>query len=105
MFFFLVFFFWGATIYLNAFRAPDDATVIYVVAKQWMWKFQHPEGQREINALHVPTGQPLKLMLTSEDVIHSFFVPDFRIHLDVLPDRYTSVWFQATRPGTYGSRQ
>src|SRR6266852_7637739 len=66
-----------------------------------MWKFQHPEGQREINELHVPTGRPFKLLLTSEDVIHSFFVPDFRVHMDVLPARYTSVWFQATRPGTY----
>ena len=79
--------------------APDDATSIYVVGKQWMWKFQHPEGQREINTLHVPVGRPIKLLLTSEDVIHSFFVPDFRIHMDVLPDRYTSVWFQADAAG------
>lgn len=75
--------------------------MVYVVAKQWMWKFQHPEGQREINQLHVPVGRPTKLLLTSEDVIHSFFVPDFRVHMDVLPNRYTSVWFQPTRPGTY----
>jgi cytochrome c oxidase subunit 2 len=99
--FFMVMFVWGATIYFGAFRAPDDATVIYAVGKQWMWKLQHPEGQREINELHVPTGQPFKMLLTSEDVIHSFFVPAFRIHMDVLPGRYTSVWFQATRPGTY----
>ena len=66
-----------------------------------MWKFQHPEGQREINTLHVPLGRPVQMLLTSEDVIHSFFVPDFRVHMDVLPNRYTSVWFQATRPGTY----
>jgi cytochrome c oxidase subunit 2 len=99
--FFLVFFVWGATVYFGAFRAPDDATPLYVVAKQWMWKFQHPEGQREINELHVPTGRPFKLLLTSEDVIHSFFVPAFRVHMDVLPARYTSVWFQAIRPGTY----
>jgi cytochrome c oxidase subunit 2 len=99
--FFMVFFVWGATIYFGAYRAPDDATVIYGIGKQWMWKFQHPEGQREINALHVEEGRPFKIMLTSEDVIHSFFVPDFRIHMDVLPGRYTSVWFQATRPGTY----
>jgi cytochrome c oxidase subunit 2 len=98
---FMVIFVWGATIYFDAYRAPDDATVIYVVAKQWMWKLQHPEGQREINELHVPYGQAFKLMLTSEDVIHSFFVPAFRVHMDVLPGRYTSVWFQATRPGTY----
>jgi cytochrome c oxidase subunit 2 len=73
----------------------------FVVAKQWMWKFQHPEGQREINELHVPVGRPAKLLLTSEDVIHSFFVPEFRVHMDVLPGRYTSVWFNATRPGRY----
>jgi cytochrome c oxidase subunit 2 len=97
----MVMFVWGATIYFGAYRAPDDATVIYCVGKQWMWKLQHPEGQREINHLHVPTGRPFKLMLTSEDVIHSFFVPDFRVHMDVLPGRYTSTWFQATRPGTY----
>jgi cytochrome c oxidase subunit II len=98
---FMIMFVWGATIYFDAFRAPDDATALYVVGKQWMWKIQHPEGQREINELHVPAGRPFKLLLTSEDVIHSFFVPDFRIHMDVLPERYTSVWFQATRPGTY----
>jgi cytochrome c oxidase subunit 2 len=98
---FMVMFVWGATVYFGAYRAPDDATPIYVVAKQWMWKFQHPEGQREINELHVPAGRPFKLLLTSEDVIHSFFVPDFRIHMDVLPERYTSVWFQATKPGSY----
>jgi cytochrome c oxidase subunit 2 len=98
---FMVMFVWGATIYFGAYRAPDDATVIYGIGKQWMWKFQHPEGQREINELHVPLGQPFKILLTSEDVIHSFFVPDFRIHMDVLPGRYTSTWFQATRPGTY----
>jgi cytochrome c oxidase subunit 2 len=98
---FLVMFLWGAAIYFGTFRAPDDAAVVYVVGKQWMWKFQHPEGQREINELHVPAGLPVKLMMTSEDVIHSFFVPDFRVHMDVLPGRYTSVWFHATRPGTY----
>jgi cytochrome c oxidase subunit 2 len=98
---FIGIFAWGATIYFNAYGAPDDATVIYVVAKQWMWKMQHPEGQREINDLHVPVGQTFKLLLTSEDVIHSFYVPAFRIHMDVLPGRYTSVWFHATRPGSY----
>ena len=101
LFIFLVMFYWGATLYFGAFRPPDDATTIYVVGKQWMWKLQHAEGQREINALHVPTGRPIKLLLTSEDVIHSFFVPAFRLHMDVLPDRYTSAWFQATKPGTY----
>src|SRR5207237_3991467 len=94
-------FFWGAEVYFEAYSPPDDAMVIYTVGKQWMWKFQHPEGQREINELHVPLGRPFKLLLTSEDVIHSFFVPEFRVHMDVLPDRYTSVWFQPIRPGTY----
>ena len=98
---FMVIFVWGATVYFEAYRAPDDATTIYVVAKQWMWKIQHPEGQQEINQLHVPVGRPFKLVMTSEDVIHSFFVPEFRAHMDVLPDRYTSVWFEPTRPGTY----
>ncbi len=98
---FMVFFVWGATLYFGAFRTPDNATTVYVVGRQWMWKFQHPEGQREINELHVPTGRPFRLLLTSDDVIHSFFVPDFRLHMDVLPGRYTSVWFQATRQGDY----
>ncbi len=98
---FMVMFVWGATIYFGATRAPDDATVIYGQGKQWMWKFQHPEGQREINELHVPTGRPIKVVLTSEDVIHSFFVPDFRVHMDVLPERYTEVWFEPTVPGDY----
>jgi cytochrome c oxidase subunit 2 len=98
---FVVMFVWGAIIYFDAYRAPDNATVVYGVGKQWMWKFQHLEGQREINELHVPIGQPVKLLLTSEDVIHSFFVPDFRVHMDVLPARYTSVWFQGSRVGDY----
>jgi cytochrome c oxidase subunit 2 len=101
IFVFLAMFTWSALIYHDAFRAPDDATPIYVVGKQWMWKMQHPEGQREINELHVPAGRAFKLLLTSEDVIHSFFCPEFRIHMDALPERYTSVWFRATKPGTY----
>jgi cytochrome c oxidase subunit 2 len=100
-FFFLAMFVWGAGVYFAAYRPPDDAGDVYVVAKQWMWKMQHPEGQREINELHVPVDVPVKLMLTSEDVIHSFFVPAFRIHMDVIPGRYTRAWFQATKPGTY----
>jgi cytochrome c oxidase subunit 2 len=98
---FFIMFAWGAWVYFDAYRAPDNATLIYGVGKQWMWKFQHPEGQREINELHVPLGSPVKILLTSEDVIHSFFVPDFRVHMDVLPMRYTSVWFRPTREGTY----
>jgi cytochrome c oxidase subunit 2 len=98
---FLVMFAWGASVYIDAVRPPDDAQTVYVVAKQWMWKFQHPEGQREINQLHVPRGQSVKLLQISEDVIHSFFVRDFRLHMDVLPGRYSSVWFQPTKTGTY----
>jgi cytochrome c oxidase subunit 2 len=98
---FVGFFAWGGHLYFSAFRSPDDATPVYVVGKQWMWKFQHPEGQREIRTLHVPVGKPVKLVMISEDVIHSFFVPAFRMHMDVLPQRYTSVWFKATRPGRY----
>jgi cytochrome c oxidase subunit 2 len=98
---FAVFFAAGAWVYASAFRPPADALPLYVVAKQWMWKVQHPEGQREINTLHVPTGRPVKVVMISEDVIHSFFVPAFRLHADVLPQRYTATWFQATRPGRY----
>ena len=82
--------------------APNKTAMeIHVVAKQWMWKTQHPNGAREINALHVPVGEPVTLVMTSEDVIHSFFVPQFRIKQDVLPGRYTQTWFQATRAGTF----
>jgi cytochrome c oxidase subunit II len=94
-------FVWGARVFFTISRAPDDAMDIYVVARQWMWKFQHPEGNREINELHVPLGRPVKLTMTSEDVIHSFYVPAFRVKQDVLPGRYTTVWFEATEPGRY----
>jgi len=97
----LVMFFWGAWLFYHIRRAPSDATQLYVVGKQWMWKIQHPDGQREINELHVPVGRPIKLTMTSEDVIHSFFVPAFRVKMDVLPGRYTELWFTATRPGEY----
>ena len=97
----LVMFTWGAKVFFVAFRPPADAVEYYVVAKQWMWKFQHPQGKREINDLHVPIGLPIKLTMTSEDVIHSFFVPAFRVKADVLPGRYTTVWFEATRAGAY----
>jgi cytochrome c oxidase subunit 2 len=98
---FLVMFYWGVSVYFAAYRPPDDAVDVYVIGKQWMWKVQHAGGQREINELHVALGQPVKLTLTSEDVIHSFFVPEFRVHMDVLPGRYTTAWFQATKAGTY----
>ncbi len=97
----LVMFGWGAKVFFFAMRPPGDALEYYVTGKQWMWKFQHPEGPREINQLHVPVGQPVKLTMTSEDVIHSFFVPEFRVKMDVLPGRYTTAWFEATKTGTY----
>ena len=94
-------FVWGAKVFFRAQRPPANAVEYYVTGKQWMWKFQHPEGLREINTLHVPVGVPIKLTMTSEDVIHSFFVPDFRGKMDVLPGRYTTYWFEATKPGTF----
>ena len=94
-------FVWAAVVYVRIERPPADAVEMYVVGKQWMWKMQHPEGQREINQLHVPVGRTIKLMMTSEDVIHSFYVPAFRIKQDVLPGRYTTLWFQATKAGDY----
>ncbi|MFQ5350470.1 MAG: cytochrome c oxidase subunit II [Thermoanaerobaculia bacterium] len=97
----MVMFGWGAKVFFTAFRPPSDAVEYFVVGKQWMWKFQHPQGRREINDLHVPIGQPIKLTMTSEDVIHSFFVPAFRVKADVLPGRYTTVWFEATKAGAY----
>jgi cytochrome c oxidase subunit 2 len=98
---FLVIFFWSAIVYVRMMRPPDDALEVWVVGKQWMWKVQHPDGQREINELHVPVGQPVKIIMTSEDVIHSFFIPAFRVKQDAVPGRYTYMWFQATKPGRY----
>jgi cytochrome c oxidase subunit 2 len=98
---FLVIFFWGAVVYFQERTPPRDATEVYVVAKQWMWKLEHAEGQREINELHIPVGRDVKMIMTSQDAIHSFYVPAFRIKQDVLPGRYTVAWFRATKPGTY----
>jgi cytochrome c oxidase subunit II len=97
----MVIFVWGASVYLAMANAPEETLNIYVVGKQWMWKFQHLDGQREINELHVPVGRAVKLITTSEDVIHDFFVPAFRIKADVLPGRYVTIWFHATKPGRY----
>ena len=97
----MIMFFWGAGIYFRMFTLPQNAIQINVVGKQWMWKLQHMEGQREINELHVPMGRPVRLTMTSEDVIHSFYVPAFRVKADVLPGRYTSLWFEPTAPGKY----
>jgi cytochrome c oxidase subunit 2 len=101
LFVFLAIFGWGAVVYFKGRTPPRDSTEVYVVAKQWMWKLEHAEGQREINELHVPVGRDVKLIMTSQDVIHSFYVPAFRIKQDVLPGRYTVEWFRATKPGTY----
>src|SRR5260370_22956042 len=92
---------WGARVYFEEYSPPKNAIEIYVVGKQWMWKIQHSTGQREINELHIPVGRKVKLIMTTEDVIHDFFVPAFRIKADVVPGRYTSEWFEATKPGTY----
>jgi cytochrome c oxidase subunit 2 len=92
---------WGADIYLHLYNPPANAVQIFVVGKQWMWKAQHPGGQREINELHVPVGQPIRLVLASQDVIHSFFIPALRIKQDVVPGRYETMWFRADKVGRY----
>ena len=99
----MVIFVWGAKLYFEIYRNPSDAVDVYVTGKQWMWRFQHADGRREINELHVPVGRKIKLILSSEDVIHSFFVPAFRIKTDVVPGpgRYITLWFQPTRTGRY----
>lgn len=91
----------GAIVYYNQFRIPKDTMEIYVVGKQWMWKFQHQTGQREINELHIPVGRKIELTMTTEDVLHDLFVPAFRTKADVIPGRYSHIWFEATTPGKY----
>ena len=98
---FLGMFAWGSVAYLKMHLAPPGAYEVTVVGKQWMWKFQHPDGHRELDTLHVPVHRPILLTMTSEDVIHSLFVPAFRIKQDVVPGRYTYTWFEATKPGSY----
>ena len=95
------FFVWGTQIYFRNSRPPTDALEVYVVGKQWMWKFQHTTGQREINELHVPIGRKIKLIMATEDVIHDVYIPAFRIKADVVPGKYTTEWFEATKPGRY----
>lgn len=97
----LVIFGWGAKLFFETARPPANAIEVTVNAKQWMWKFQHPQGRREVDELHVPLNRPVKLKMISQDVIHSMFVPAFRVKQDVLPGRYSYVWFQATKPGEY----
>lgn len=91
----------GAEVYFRMYKAPENAIEIFVVGKQWMWKIQHPEGMREINELHVPVNQAVKLTMTSEDVIHAFSIPAFRTKKDVVPGRYTTLWFEATKTGEF----
>jgi cytochrome c oxidase subunit 2 len=97
----MVMFGWGAKVFFDLYRPPAGAMEIHVVGKQWMWKVQHMDGQREINELHVPVGRPVKLIMGSEDVLHSYFIPEFRVKADVIPGRYNVMWFTATRPGNY----
>jgi cytochrome c oxidase subunit II len=99
----LIMFAWGARLFFDNYTPPVGAMEIFVVGKQWMWKVQHPEGQREINELHIPVGRPIMLTMASEDVIHSFFIPAFRVKHDVVPGvgRYSQLWFNATKVGDY----
>jgi cytochrome c oxidase subunit 2 len=97
----MVIFVWAAVIYFDLMRAPRESMEVYVTGKQWMWKTQHPSGAREINQLHVPVNTNVRLTMISQDVVHSFFIPEFRIKHDVLPNRYTYAWFNATKTGTY----
>jgi cytochrome c oxidase subunit 2 len=98
---FMVMFVWSADIYFDTARAPDDALQVYVVGKQWMWKVQHVDGIREINELHIPVGRPVKITLTSEDVIHDFGIPAFRRKMDAIPGRYMHTWYMPTVIGDY----
>jgi cytochrome c oxidase subunit 2 len=97
----LLIFFWGAEVFFVMARPPADTMEFTVVGKQWMWKFQHPTGQREIDTLHIPVGRAIRFKMISQDVIHSMFVPAFRVKQDVLPGRYTTLWFEATEVGEY----
>src|ERR1700726_3202159 len=98
---FLVTFVWGALLYFRIYNPPTNAMNIYIVGKQWMWKGEHPGGQHEIHALHVPIRRAVQLTMISQDVFHSFSIPDFRVKREVIPGRYSTVWFEATTPGTY----
>ena len=97
----MVMFVWGAKLYYEMRRPPAEAIQVYAVGKQWMWKFQHTGGQREINELHVPTGRAVKVLVTSEDVLHDLYFPAFRTKIDAIPGRYSPLWFEATKPGRY----
>lgn len=97
----MIIFFWGFRGYVKAWVVPNDAMEIIVTGKKWLWEFEYPDGTRTLNDLHVPVNQPVKLVLTAEDVIHSFYIPEFRLKRDAIPGRYTELWFNATKPGVY----
>ena len=97
----MVMFVWGAKVFFDLYRPPVGAMEVFVVGKQWMWKVQHMDGQREINELHVPVGRPVRLIMGSEDVLHSYYIPAFRVKADVIPGRYNELWFTAKQAGTY----
>lgn len=98
---FLILFVWGAQVYVWLYQTPHADEEVYVVGKQWMWKVEHAGGQREIDALHVPVDKTIRLVMASEDVIHSFFVPAFRIKHDVVPGTLETIWFKATKTGVF----
>jgi cytochrome c oxidase subunit 2 len=98
---FMIFFTWGASIYLSEATPPKDSLQVYVIAKRWMWKIEHENGVREINTLHVPADRDVRVTMISQDVIHSLWIPEFRVKADVLPGRYTTLWFRANKPGRY----
>lgn len=97
----MVMFVWGADVFFRIARPPADSMEVFVVGKQWMWKVQHPEGVREINELHVPVNRNVKITLGSEDVLHDYYIPAFRVKMDAVPGKLTTMWFRATKPGVY----
>ncbi len=97
----MIAFFWGAWLYVDLARPPTESLEVFVIGKKWMWKYEYADGQQTINDLYVPVGQPIKLTMTSQDVIHSYFVPAFRVKQDVVPGRYTTLWFEPTKTGTF----
>ncbi len=98
---FILWWHWGFRQFVMLRTPPPDAQEVYVTGKQWMWRFAYPDGRGSIGVLYIPAGRPIKAVVTSRDVIHSFYIPEFRIKQDAVPGRYTTVWFQAVRPGTY----
>jgi cytochrome c oxidase subunit 2 len=100
-FIFIGIFVWASIVFFHIVRAPDQTLEIYSTGKRWMWRFQHVDGQREINELHVPLGRPVRVVFTSEDVLHDLFIPAFRVKADAVPGRYSAIWFTATKTGEY----